>query len=98
MACLERFIKFLNRNAFVQIALQGKSFCSAAKDAIVLLIKNPGRFAVVNGLGSVFILLGKLFICALSTFVGYILITEIPKYKDKIYSPILPVIVKIILI
>jgi len=58
MMCFERFIKFLNKNAYIQIALTGKSFCFAAKDAFWLIVRNPGKFAVVSGLGGIFILIG----------------------------------------
>jgi hypothetical protein len=58
MACFERFIKFLNKNAYIQIALTGKSFCYAAKDAFWLIIRNPGKFGLVATLGGIFILIG----------------------------------------
>jgi len=58
MACFERFIKFLNKNAYIQIALTGKNFCMAAKDAFWLIIRNPGKFGLVSTLGGIFILIG----------------------------------------
>uniref|UniRef100_A0A4W4GMD3 Choline transporter-like protein n=1 Tax=Electrophorus electricus TaxID=8005 RepID=A0A4W4GMD3_ELEEL len=38
--CLEKFIKFLNRNAYIMIAIYGKNFCVSAKNAFLLLMRN----------------------------------------------------------
>uniref|UniRef100_A0A671KMV0 Choline transporter-like protein n=1 Tax=Sinocyclocheilus anshuiensis TaxID=1608454 RepID=A0A671KMV0_9TELE len=35
--CLEKFIKFINRNAYIMIAIYGKNFCVSAKNAFSLL-------------------------------------------------------------
>ena len=37
--CLEKFMKFLNRNAYIMCAVSGKNFCSSAKDAFFLLLR-----------------------------------------------------------
>lgn len=58
----------------------------AAKDAMSLIWRNAARFAVVASLGSIFIVVGKIFVCALTTFICYLILTE-TTYKDKIYSP-----------
>ena len=63
MACFERFIRFLNRNAYIQvndidyykIALTGKSFCPAAKDAFETIWANAMRYSLVNGIGGAFL-------------------------------------------
>ena len=41
--CLEKFIKFLNRNAYIMIAIYGKNFCVSAKNAFMLLMRNVLR-------------------------------------------------------
>ncbi|CAO2600495.1 Choline transporter-like protein 5 [Lemmus lemmus] len=38
--CLENMVKFLNRNAYIMIALYGKNFCESTKDAFYLLMRN----------------------------------------------------------
>lgn len=32
MQCVERIVQFINKTAYIQIALRGKNFCTAAKD------------------------------------------------------------------
>lgn len=56
MACFERFIRFLTRNAYIQIALTGKSFCPAAKDAFETIWANTARYSLVGGIGGAFLL------------------------------------------
>uniref|UniRef100_A0A8C1ZZS3 Choline transporter-like protein n=1 Tax=Cyprinus carpio TaxID=7962 RepID=A0A8C1ZZS3_CYPCA len=38
--CLEHFIKFMNRNAYIMISIYGKNFCASARDAFFLLMRN----------------------------------------------------------
>uniref|UniRef100_A0A671RH69 Choline transporter-like protein n=1 Tax=Sinocyclocheilus anshuiensis TaxID=1608454 RepID=A0A671RH69_9TELE len=41
--CLEKFIKFMNRNAYIMVAIYGKNFCRSARDAFFLLMRNVIR-------------------------------------------------------
>ncbi|XP_078091077.1 choline transporter-like protein 2 isoform X2 [Mustelus asterias] len=41
--CLEKFLKFLNRNAYIMVAIYGKNFCTSAKNAFFLLMRNIVR-------------------------------------------------------
>uniref|UniRef100_A0AAV2KW16 Choline transporter-like protein n=1 Tax=Knipowitschia caucasica TaxID=637954 RepID=A0AAV2KW16_KNICA len=60
--CLERFIKFLNRNAYIMIAIYGKNFCTSAKEAFFLLMRNIVRVAVLDKVTDFLLFLGKLLI------------------------------------
>lgn len=69
--CFERFIKFLNKNAYIRIALNGENFCRAAWRAFQLIIRNMGRYAVLGGLGAIISRLGTLFIAVAGATIGY---------------------------
>uniref|UniRef100_A0A8D3DP83 Choline transporter-like protein n=1 Tax=Scophthalmus maximus TaxID=52904 RepID=A0A8D3DP83_SCOMX len=60
--CLEKCIKFLNRNAYIMIAIYGKSFCPSARDAFFLLMRNILRVAVLDKVTDFLLFLGKLLI------------------------------------
>ncbi|XP_063058155.1 choline transporter-like protein 2 [Engraulis encrasicolus] len=60
--CLEKCIKFLNRNAYIMVAIYGKNFCTAAKDAFFLLMRNILRVAVLDKVTDFLLFLGKLLI------------------------------------
>ncbi|XP_053711213.1 choline transporter-like protein 2 isoform X2 [Synchiropus splendidus] len=60
--CLEKCIKFLNRNAYIMIAIYGKSFCTSARDAFFLLMRNIIRVTVLDKVTDFLLFLGKLLI------------------------------------
>ena len=49
LACFEKCIRYINRNAFTIVALKGSDFCPAAADAFALIFRNPARFGIVGG-------------------------------------------------
>ncbi|XP_066564114.1 choline transporter-like protein 2 isoform X2 [Amia ocellicauda] len=60
--CLEKFIKFLNRNAYIMVAIYGKNFCASARNAFFLLMRNIVRVAVLDKVTDFLLFLGKLLI------------------------------------
>ncbi|XP_071802691.1 choline transporter-like protein 2 [Asterias amurensis] len=60
--CLEKFMRFLNKNAYILIAVYGENFCTSAKNAFFLLMRNILRVAVINKLTDFLIFLGELFV------------------------------------
>ena len=86
--CFHRFVKFLNENAYIQVALTGESFCASAQMAFVLALKNATQFLITNGVGSLIYLLGKCTIAVGNTLIGYLLITHVPQLKEVIDNPI----------
>lgn len=72
--CLEILIRFLNRNAYIEIAIYGYPFCKAAKTAFQLLIRNALRVAVVDKVADFLLFLGKIMITLATSFVGVVLL------------------------
>lgn len=62
--CLEKFLKFLNRNAYIMVAIYGRNFCSSARDALTLLASNPLRALVLDRVTDFILFLGKILITA----------------------------------
>jgi choline transporter-like protein 2/4/5 len=46
--CLEKFMRFINRNAYIVCAMRSTNFCVSAKDAFSLLMRNILRVVVLN--------------------------------------------------
>ncbi|XP_008413582.1 choline transporter-like protein 2 isoform X2 [Poecilia reticulata] len=63
--CLEKFIKFMNRNAYIMVAVHGKNFCASAISALNLLARNLLRVAVVDKVTDFLLFLGKLLVVGL---------------------------------
>ncbi|CAM4640095.1 unnamed protein product [Leuciscus chuanchicus] len=60
--CLEKFIKFINRNAYIMIAVYGKNFCVSAKNAFSLLMRNIIRVVVLDKVTDLLLFFGKLLV------------------------------------
>ena len=67
--CLEKFMRFINRNAYIEIAVYGYNFCKAAQNAFFLLMRNILRVAVLNSITSFILFLFK-FTIALAMSIG----------------------------
>ncbi|XP_052687130.1 choline transporter-like protein 1 [Crassostrea angulata] len=68
--CFEKFLAYLNRNAYIEIAIFGHSFCTGAKKAFLLILENALRVAAINSIGDFVLFLGKLSTMAVVLVVG----------------------------
>ncbi|KAG7304022.1 hypothetical protein JYU34_010944 [Plutella xylostella] len=60
--CLENFLKFINKNAYIMCAVHGKGFCKSARDAFSLLMRNIIRVVVLDKVTDFIFFLSKLLI------------------------------------
>ncbi|XP_056143265.1 choline transporter-like protein 2 isoform X2 [Lampris incognitus] len=98
--CLEKFIKFLNRNAYIMVAIYGKNFCTSARDAFFLLMRNMIRVAVLDKVTDFLLFLGKLLIVGLvGIFAFFFFSGRVKAFEDTAphlhyyWVPILTVVV-----
>mmetsp|Transcript_59842 Transcript_59842/g.142551 ORF Transcript_59842/g.142551 Transcript_59842/m.142551 type:complete len:923 (-) Transcript_59842:163-2931(-) len=93
MACVERCVKFLNKNAYIQVALVGTNFCVSAKNAFMLILRNFVRFGTVAILGNITRLLGLVFIVSATAVLGYFILQAL----HPELSPGVPVFVYVVI-
>lgn len=91
--CFDRFIRHLTQNAYIYMALSNESFCSSAINAFLLTLKNSVKFAMVDGMAGMFMLIGKACISVTTTFIGFILIKPMMPKGVTISDPFIPVLV-----
>ncbi|KAM3966834.1 choline transporter-like 2 isoform 2-T2 [Aphomia sociella] len=60
--CLENFLKFINKNAYIMCAVHGTNFCTSARDAFSLLMRNIIRVVVLDKVTDFIFFLSKLLI------------------------------------
>ena len=89
MWCFEKCLRFINKNAYVQTAIFGTSFCTSAKETFFLIARNAGRIAAISYVAGLTSFVGRLFITAVSAGLGYVAIEE--TYGEQLYSPLGPV-------
>ncbi|XP_068175377.1 choline transporter-like protein 5-B isoform X4 [Antennarius striatus] len=85
--CLERFIRFMNRNAYIMIAIYGRNFCTSSKDAFFLLMRNAIRVAVLDKVTDFLLFLGKLLISGSVGVLAFFVFThKIPVIQEEVPS------------
>ncbi|XP_060126448.1 choline transporter-like protein 4 [Zootoca vivipara] len=88
--CLEKFVKFLNRNAYIMIAIYGKNFCVSAKNAFMLLMRNAARVVVLDKVTDLLLFFGKLLVVGGVGILSFFFFTgRIPIDKPEFKSPVL---------
>ena len=71
LACFDRFIRYLNRNAYIYCALSGEGFCSSAINSFILILKNAAKFGFVEGIAGCFMFIAKFFVATLTTVISF---------------------------
>jgi len=69
--CLEKCVKYISKNAYIQVALNNCNFLTGAINAFVMIARNAATFGWVNTVGNVNMLFGTFFVTALSCFGTY---------------------------
>merc|ERR1719296_589137 len=85
--CFEKCMQFLNKNAYIQIALLGTNFCTSAKKAFFLILRNALRFGTIAIMGRAIHAIGFLCIMSGTAVPGYFMVQAM---HDDI-SPVMPV-------
>ena len=66
MWCVEKCMKFINKNAYIQTAIFGYSFCKAAREAFFLILRNILRIGVVSLVSEFILIIGRIFVVCLT--------------------------------
>ncbi|XP_077991866.1 choline transporter-like protein 1 [Glandiceps talaboti] len=69
--CFEKFLKFINRNAYIEIAIYGHNFCKAAQKAFTVIVSNALRLAAINSVGDFCLFLGKVAVVCATAVIGF---------------------------
>mmetsp|Transcript_29339 Transcript_29339/g.44209 ORF Transcript_29339/g.44209 Transcript_29339/m.44209 type:complete len:428 (+) Transcript_29339:627-1910(+) len=88
--CLDCCVKFINENAYIQIALHNSNFCKAASESFYLMIRHAGRFSSASIVGWIMTLLGKGTILGASVWLTIILVEA---QYPFIQQPIVPAVI-----
>ncbi len=78
LGCLERFLKYASKIAYIQVGMHGYSFCSAVRSSFSLMMRNVLRLSALTAISGIFIALGKVVIMLATTITGALLINRWP--------------------
>lgn len=90
--CFERIVRFINKQAFIQIGLTGKSFCPAAKDGFSVVVFHPIEFALLSGLANLFMILGNAMLVGGTMLICFAIMRNVSDINDQISSPFWPLL------
>uniref|UniRef100_A0AAR2LST6 Choline transporter-like protein n=1 Tax=Pygocentrus nattereri TaxID=42514 RepID=A0AAR2LST6_PYGNA len=95
---LNKFLKFVNRNTYIMIAVYGDSFCVSAKNAYMLLMRNIGRVVILNNVTNMLLFFGKLLVAgsvgilATAFFSGHITLPDATFQAELLHYYWVPII------
>ncbi|XP_038210134.1 choline transporter-like 1 isoform X2 [Zerene cesonia] len=72
--CLEKFIRYLNHNAYTIITIERCHFCKAAAKAFSVIVNNALQVATINSVGDFILFLGKCIVTAITGIIGLLLL------------------------
>lgn len=93
VSCFERYVRFVNKHAYIEVVIRNKNFCSAVWKTIGLLTGNFLRFGVLAGLVGFFLIMGSIFITIIVTLIGYYILNGLADLNNDSYSTVGPLIV-----
>mmetsp|Transcript_33273 Transcript_33273/g.83821 ORF Transcript_33273/g.83821 Transcript_33273/m.83821 type:complete len:809 (+) Transcript_33273:563-2989(+) len=102
MWCLEKVVKFINRNAYIMMAIKGTSYCTSAGRAVGLILSNALRLIAVTIVGDSLIFLGKLCVVGACGVVAFFLAgselysSPIKNPDTYLTSPVAPIVLTVI--
>ena len=97
LAMLERCIKFITKNAYIQVALANTNFCKGAINAFCLILKNVARFGWLHTIGSILNWFGVCLVAGLNGFGAYVALTKIDEFKESVTQPLIPAVVVLLM-
>jgi hypothetical protein len=72
MKCVSMIFKFINKNAYIYIAITGKGFFASAGSAASLLLRNAAKTIAIDFVSDFILLISKLIVSAIAGYGAYI--------------------------
>lgn len=88
-ACLEKFLKFINRNGYIFIAIHGSNFVSSCRDSFNLILRNIIRVTTLNWVGDFTLFLGKIFVSSVTTGIALLIFTKMETVQFVIFPAVI---------
>eukprot|EP01112_Ceratiomyxa_fruticulosa_P016006 TRINITY_DN4801_c0_g1_i2.p1 TRINITY_DN4801_c0_g1~~TRINITY_DN4801_c0_g1_i2.p1 ORF type:complete len:520 (-),score=81.17 TRINITY_DN4801_c0_g1_i2:357-1916(-) len=66
LGCIEGIVQWINKFAYIYVAMHGYSFCKSARGCFELISRNAFTAVIMDLIGSFVLLMGKLFFTAVS--------------------------------
>lgn len=93
--CVEKCMKFITKNSYIQAVIWDLGFCEACLSSFRFIMRNMGRMAAMGYVANVLVLLGQAFVVSITTAGCAVLLNELLKAGTitSIYLPLFLVII-----
>ncbi len=92
LACIERYVRFVNRHAYIEIVLRNISFCPAVFKAIGIFTGNFLRVGVLLGIVELVLLMGSVCVTIIVVIISFYILKAIGSAQNEEYTTIGPLI------
>jgi hypothetical protein len=82
VTCFKKFIEFLNKNAYIDIAIKSNDFIPAAVHSFQFMIKQIASIAILNGATYIIQVAGVLSITSGGYFLTELTVTKVHRWSD----------------
>lgn len=91
LACWERLLKFISRNAYIVTCIEGTNFCRSAHKALDVILDNLVQVAAANLIADWVFNFLKVCIIAINVLIGYLLLAKTPlgSEVEMLYVPLI---------
>lgn len=83
--CLEKCLRFINKNAYIEIAIYGYNFCTAARRAFFTILKNILRVGVLNLVTAFLLFVMRLLVVAATGCIAYYWIKNDTELRENLH-------------
>lgn len=95
MCCLDKFLQFINKNAYIQTAIFGTGFYTSSVEAFYLIARNAMKVTAITYVSTAVSMVGRIFISVTAGGTAYFLLG---KYMvDEVHGLAGPTVVTLIL-
>mmetsp|Transcript_119518 Transcript_119518/g.372372 ORF Transcript_119518/g.372372 Transcript_119518/m.372372 type:complete len:204 (-) Transcript_119518:347-958(-) len=77
------FIDFLNKNAYMDVAITSEGFCSAASRAMGVMVEEGSAMAILNGAQAIFIVVGMGLISGIPAVLTFLACKRMDTYSNE---------------
>jgi len=81
--CFRKFFEFMNKNAYIDVAITSNNFCGAARDVMSFMASQGATIAILNGACTIFSIGGMMLISGLTGYGTYMAAIKAPRWTDE---------------
>jgi hypothetical protein len=82
LECFRKVLEFINKNAYIDIAINSTWFCTAARHSFEFIMSNPTTIGVLNGACAIFQVIGVALPTFICSYVTYFMVTHVDRWAN----------------